>query len=79
MKGTIIRSSISPAILNGLKTVKKQRTHIGSNEFRLAMLPVPKNPTKIKTTYSQSRIYFLLVFVDVAKKDTKKKARRKSS
>lgn len=40
--GTVILIKINTIIVNGLKTVVKLRTHIGSNELRLAILPVPK-------------------------------------
>ncbi|KAL3270841.1 hypothetical protein HHI36_021361 [Cryptolaemus montrouzieri] len=39
--------NIKIVILNGLKTVKKHLTHIGSKEFKLAILPVPKKPIRI--------------------------------
>jgi len=43
--GIIIFHKISSVITNGENTVKKQRTHVGSNELMLAMLPVPKKDT----------------------------------
>lgn len=47
--GTTIFNKISPIILKGLNTVKKALTHMGSKEFILAILPVPKNPKKMNT------------------------------
>lgn len=49
INGTISFNKIRPIILNGLKTVRKALTHIGSNEFKLAIFPQPKNPTNINT------------------------------
>lgn len=46
--GIVILITIKIIIVNGLNTVKKFRTHIGSNEFRLAILPVPKNDINTK-------------------------------
>jgi hypothetical protein len=41
----MIFHKISSVMMKGENTVRKQRTHVGSNELMLAMLPVPKNET----------------------------------
>lgn len=52
MNGTKSFRRISVVIVNGLKTVRKLCTHIGSNELMLAMFPVPKNPMKINVSWN---------------------------
>lgn len=49
IRGIATFKTINPVIVTGLKTVKKQRTHSGSNELTLATFPIPKNPTNINT------------------------------
>ena len=43
IKGTRILKRIRAVMLNGEKMEMKHRTHVTSKEFKLAMLPVPKN------------------------------------
>lgn len=42
-KGRRVLRRTSAVIMNGEKTVRKQRNHARSNELIEAMLPVPKN------------------------------------
>jgi hypothetical protein len=48
INGIIILNMINPVVLSGVKSVKKQRAQVGSNEFKLAIFPVPKNPIKMR-------------------------------
>nr|CAI5839311.1 unnamed protein product [Callosobruchus analis] len=46
MNGIASLNTINAAIVKGLNRVRNARTHIGSKEFTLATLPVPKKPEK---------------------------------
>lgn len=47
--GASVLAIISEVIANGANTARKQRVHEGSNEFKLARLPVPKKAARRKT------------------------------
>lgn len=74
-KGTNSFSRISAVIVNGLKTVRKLRTHIGSKELMLAMFPVPKKPMNmnascgflLRKTLKNSRKLFILIQVIITR------------
>lgn len=54
--GTEIFKTINIVIMNGLKDVISDLTHMGSNELNSAKFPVPKNPSKANVSYKKIKL-----------------------
>lgn len=62
-KGRRVLRRTSAVIMNGEKTVRKQRNHARSNELMEAMLPVPKNDRMMNISQERLRIMLLSLLI----------------